>query len=408
MRNIILATLIIGVLVGAFISVYSLFTEFLKLFFYRENIADLPWWYLYSVPVLSILFVNYLIAKNETVKEYGVAEIAKAVEENRLVFTIKDLFLKIIASSVSIASGFAVGNEGPSAAIGAMIAQKVHSFFNIPKNMLKVFLSIGASSGIAAIFVSPITGIMFAIENIAYDFVKSYAGYLILGSIISFSIAWQFLDPLIFNYSMGKFIEYKYIFSSVFFIPIVTFFLYLYLAFKDRFLNYLNKKITSPYKNWLFAVGGGLSIGTIMLISPYAVFSGHELVTILINNSLHIPIYFIFIIVVLRIVATALSIYANAVGGVFIALMSIGALIGYGYGEMLISFNVQIEPFYYAAIGSAVFMGVNMKLPLTAVVLALEVTYDYNVVIPTGIIVVLTSYLVSLKFDIKKLKFKKA
>jgi len=408
MRKIILATIIIGAWVGTFISIYDLCTDFLKNLFYGENISSLPWWYLYLIPTASILFVNYLISKNETVKEYGVAEIAKAVEENRLVFTIKDLFLKIIASSVSIASGFAVGNEGPSSAIGAMIAHKVHSFFKIPKNMLKVFLSIGASSGIAAIFVSPITGIMFAIENIAYDFVKSYAGYLILGSIVSFSVAWQFLEPLIFNYSMGRFIEYKYIFSSLFFIPIVTFFLYMYLAFKDKLLNALYNRISVKYRNWIFALVGGISIGTIMIISPYAVFSGHELVKILINNNLHIPYYFIFIIIVLRIAATAISIYANAVGGVFIALMSIGALIGYGYGEVLTNMNIDIEPFYYAAIGAAVFMGVNMKLPLTAIVLALEVTYDYNVVIPTGIIVVLTSYLVSLKFDIKKLRYKKA
>ena len=33
-------------------------------------------------------------------------------------------------------------------------------------------ISVGASSGIAAIFVSPITRMAFAIENIAYQFIK--------------------------------------------------------------------------------------------------------------------------------------------------------------------------------------------------------------------------------------------
>jgi CIC family chloride channel protein len=63
---------------------------------------------------------------------------------------------------------------------------------------------------------------------------------------------------------------------------------------------------------------------------------------------------------------------------------------------------MQIEPFYFAAIGAAVFMGVIMKLPLTAVILAMEITFDYNVVIATAISVVLVEYLSSLYFDIRK------
>jgi len=410
MGKLIYAAIIIGVLSGIFVTLYSVFTEFLTVIFYGgiENIPNLPWWYLYLVPTLSILTVNFLITKNESVKEYGVSEIAKAVEENKLFFTFKDLILKIFASSISIASGFAIGNEGPSAAIGAMIAQKTHEFLKIPKNFLKLFLSMGASGGIAAIFVSPITGIMFAIENIAYEFIKNYIGYIILSGVIAFSIAYHFLEPLIFNYSMGKFIEYRYIFASLFFIPVITFFIYFYLGLKDKVLNFLNKTIKTSHKNWIFAIIGGGSIGTILLISPYAAFSGHEIVKTLINGNFHMPLYFIFIIIVLRIIATSVSIYANAVGGVFIALMSIGALVGYGYGELLMGLGIKTEPFYFAAIGAAAFMGVNMKLPLTAIVLALEVTYDYNVIIPTGITTIITSYLVSINFKIKKLKFQRS
>ena len=46
-----------------------------------------------------------------------------------------------------------------------------------------------------------------------------------------------------------------------------------------------------------------------------------------------------------------------------------------------------------------------MKLPLTAVVLALEISYDYNIVVPTAVSVAFVTYLVSFHFDIKKLKF---
>ena len=412
--RLLLASLIIGIIAGIFIVIYGTLTEFLSHVLYFgdpfETIPNLPVWYVYLVPIISILIVNYLISKDEAVKEYGVREIAEAIEKNRLFFTIKDLFLKIFASALSIASGFAIGNEGPSAAIGAMIADKIHQFLKLPRNLLKVSLSIGASSGIAAIFVSPVTGIMFAIENLAYEFVRDFAGYLILGSVIAFSISWHFLDSLIFNYSTGKFIETRYIIATLLFIPVITFFVFFYLSLKDKVLKLLNIKLIEkflPYKNYIFAVIGGGVIGTILLITPYAAFSGHEVVKILINNSFHFPLWMIFLIILLRIIATSVSLYANAVGGIFIALMSIGALVGYGFGEIMnLYFPFEIEPFYFAAIGAAVFMGVNMKLPLTAVVLALEMTYDYNVIIPTGISVVIVSYLASLKFELHKLHLK--
>jgi len=411
--NLIILALLTGIITGFVIIVYALLTKLLSEILFLgnpiESISHLPIWYVYLVPTISILIVNFLISKNENVKEYGVGEIAQAVINNRLNFTIWNLVLKIFASSISLASGFAVGNEGPSAAIGAMIAQKLHNLLKLPKDLLRVSLSIGASSGIAAIFVSPITGIMFAIENLAYNFIRDYAWYLILGGVSAFSVAVYFLNPLIFEYSRGKLLEYKYIFASILFVPVITFFIYFYLGLKDRVLKVLNSKLIKKfekYKNYIFALIGGFVIGTILLISPFAAFSGHELVEELINNKFHLPLSLIFIIIVFRIVAMAVSIYANAVGGIFIALMSVGALVGYGFAEVLINFGLNVEPFYFAAIGAAVFMGVNMKLPLTAIVMAVEVTYDYNVIVPTGIMVLLVSYLVNFEFTLHKLRFK--
>jgi CIC family chloride channel protein len=47
-------------------------------------------------------------------------------------------------------------------------------------------------------------------------------------------------------------------------------------------------------------------------------------------------------------------------------------------------------------------MGVLMKMPFTSVVLALEITHDYNVVVATGMSVAIISYLTKLSFNLKK------
>jgi CIC family chloride channel protein len=277
--------------------------------------------------------------------------------------------------------------------------------------LIKMMISVGASSGIAAIFVSPITGMAFAIENIAYQFIKQYVTYLILASVIAFAVSINYLEPIIFQHSTGRRLDLDYVIATLLFIPFITAFVYFYLFLKQRLLHMVDleifKKFTK-YRNYIFALIGGGIVGTILLIEPHAAFSGKAVVINLINVEKHIPLYFLVGIIILRIIGTTVSIYANAVGGIFLPLMSIGALIGYGFAEAFTMLHFPVEPFYFAAIGAAVFMGVLMKLPLTAVILAMETTFDYNVVIATGISVVLVEYLSNIYFDIRRRNVTKA
>jgi CIC family chloride channel protein len=359
------------------------------------------------VPTLAILAVNYLIERDPGVREYGVTEIAEAVTGNKRFITLKGLFLKIIASILSLATGYSVGNEGPSAAIGAMIAHKLNALFNLPRRFVTLLISIGASSGIAAVFVSPVTGITFALENIAGPFLDRFMGPIILGAAVAFGVAYQFLEPLVFHYSAGRHFDYDYLLASLLFLPVIILALGLYLILKKRLLALLDWSLhrwAGRWRNLFFALIGGMTVGTLLHLAPIAAFSGHQMVAALINGQIHISLLLILAIVLLRILATVIAIYANAVGGLFLPLMSIGALVGYGYGEALnLSGGFAVHSYAFAAIGAAVFMGVVMRLPLTAVVLALEITYDYNIIVPTAVTVVLSGYLMNRIFGIEKL-----
>ncbi len=407
--KLIIASIITGLISGFFITFYELLITFVTYFLFMgdpyKTIPTLPVWYIYLVPTLAIFFVNYIVSKDKNIREYGVSEIAESIAKNKMIITTKTLFFKIIASTLSLSSGFLAGTEGPSAGIGAMIAYQIHRLFRFPEMLIKMMISVGASSGIAAIFVSPVTGMAFAVENIAYQFIKQYIGYLILASMIAFSVGINFLDPIIFHHSHGRHFNNTYIIANLIFIPFITAFVYFYLFLKKRVLHFIDLEIFKNFSRWrnhIFALIGGGTIGTILLIKPQAAFSGKVIVITLINQEHHLSLALILTVIVLRIIGTTISIYANAVGGLFLPLMSIGALIGYAFGELLRTYYMPVEPFYFAAIGAAVFMGVLMKLPLTAVVLAMETTFDYNVVVATGVSVVLVSYFSNLYFDIRK------
>ncbi len=407
--KLIAAAVLTGLISGFFITFYELLITFLTYFFFMgdpyKTIPTLPVWYLYALPTVAIFIVNHLISRDKNIREYGVSEIADSIAQNTMILRVKTLFMKVIASALSLSTGFAVGTEGPSAGIGAMIAYQIHKFFKMPQMLIKMMISVGASSGIAAIFVSPITGMAFAIENIAYQFIKQYVTYLILASVIAFAISLNYLEPIIFQHSTGRRLDLSYIYANLLFIPFITAFVYFYLFLKQRLLHFIDLELFkkfSRYRHHIFALIGGSVVGTVLLIEPHAAFSGKAVVMYLMNAQSSIPLYFILGIIVLRIIGTTVAIYSNAVGGIFLPLMSIGALIGYGFAEAFSMVHFPVEPFYFAAIGAAVFMGVLMKLPLTAVILAMETTFDYNVVIATGISVVLVEYLSNIYFHIRR------
>jgi CIC family chloride channel protein len=355
---------------------------------------------------VSILIVNYLISIDTTVKEYGVSKLADIVEQKSEIITIRSLFLKIIASVLSISSGFSVGNEGPSAEIGALVSTYIKRYLKIPEKFLRVIISVGASSGIAAVFVSPITGIVFAIESIAAEFFKNYIIFMIVGAFSAFSIAVEYFPAIGFLSPSGRFINFDYVWLTLIFIPVLTFFVYFYLFLQEKVLYVFSFKLFEKFgkfRNVIFAIFGGAVIGTILLIDPRACFTGHFVVQELFNDFSTMAFGAIGVLIILRIVATSVSLYSNAVGGMFLPLMSIGALIGYGFGEIVNYFHINdIQAYYFAAIGAAVFMGVLMKLPFTAVVLALEITNDYNVVLSTGFSVAVIAYVTKLNFNVKK------
>jgi len=89
--NLIILSLITGIVTGFVVVIYAILTKLFSFFLFLgnpvESIPNLPVWYVYLVPIFSILIVNFLILKNEKVKEYGVEEIAQAIVQNRINFT---------------------------------------------------------------------------------------------------------------------------------------------------------------------------------------------------------------------------------------------------------------------------------------------------------------------------------
>lgn len=74
--------------------------------------------------------------------------------------------VKLLASGVAIGGGIPVGPEGPSIQIGASLAKESADRLSASDREHRVAVAIGSGAGLAAVFHSPLGGVMYTIEEL--------------------------------------------------------------------------------------------------------------------------------------------------------------------------------------------------------------------------------------------------
>ncbi|HUO00196.1 MAG TPA: chloride channel protein, partial [Bradyrhizobium sp.] len=137
-------------------------------FLYDANISEGPSRFgdfvLFS-PIIGGLVVVFLVKQfAPEAKGHGVPEVMDAVfyKHGNIRGTVA--LVKALASAVSIGSGAAVGREGPIIQIGSALGSSFAQFIELSTWQKVTLLSAGAGAGIAATFNTPLGGVLFALE----------------------------------------------------------------------------------------------------------------------------------------------------------------------------------------------------------------------------------------------------
>ena len=125
-----------------------------------------PWGaFIILVPVLGGLVVTFLIVNfAPEARGHGVPEVMDAIHYHQGIIRPVVAVIKSIASSISIATGAAVGREGPIVQIGSSLASTLGQIIPMAPWQRITLVAAGAGAGIAATFNTPIGGVLFAIE----------------------------------------------------------------------------------------------------------------------------------------------------------------------------------------------------------------------------------------------------
>ena len=345
------------------------------------------------LPLLPMLGVALLIplslAFPGEINGYGFPKFLRRVNLENGVITARTIILKLVSSALTIGSGNSAGTEGPIAQIGGAIGSQVGQRFRVSGNRMKVYIAAGCAGGIAGIFNAPLAGMFFASEIIllgTYE-ISSFSA-LVISSAMSTVVSRAYYGAIpafpippytIVNY----FVELPLYTLMAFVVGIaaVLHIRFFYLV-RDRFEGL-------RLHNQIKPILGAFIVGSIAIFFPQIMGDGYHYISkALAGDTL---LWRMALLVVLKSVATAITLGSGGAGGIFAPALFIGAVLGGSYGIVVNHLfpGYTASPGAYATVGIGAFLAASTHAPLTAIFLLFEMTGNYMIIIPVMITAVL-------------------
>lgn len=384
-------TLMIGAIVGLVVVAFIVLTENLGSQMYPAGGAA---WRRVFIPIAGSLVTGFLILRYfPNARGSGIPQTKTALFLHAGVIKLRTVLGKFGCSSVSLASGIALGREGPSVQVGAGIASLLGRQLGLRPSKAKDLVPIGAAAALAAAFNTPIAAVLFTLEEVMGDLHANVLGAIVMSSATSWMVLHLLLgdEPLFHvpSYQLVHPIEFLFYAALGAVGGLVSaIFVKLLLRLRRYFLK------MPPWTAWFQPVAGGLLVGILGWFVPDVLGVGYSHVSEALNSRLALGT--MALLVALKLIATATCYASGNAGGIFGPSLFIGAMMGgaFGAGAHIFMPDYTGSVGAYALVGmGAAFAGI-IRVPMTSVIMIFEVTRDYSIIVPL-MIANLISYFIS-------------
>ena len=301
--------------------------------------------------------------------------------------------LRSLSSLLTIVSGGSIGREGSMVQLAATCASIVGRVTHFDPSRLRLLVACGAAAGITSAYNAPIAGAFFVTEIVLGSFAMESFGPVVVASVVANITMREFPGyrptyempafPSIFGPEMALFVGLGIIAGLG-----APFYLRLLEQSKQRF----------KASGWPVPVRlgvGGAIVGVSSVWEPEVWGIGYSVV----NSMLHSPWTWsaVFVVLLLKIVATAATTGSGAVGGVFTPTLFVGAALGTLFGQgMHLLFPATSATFAYTIVGMGAFLAATTSAPLMAILMIFEMTLSYQVMLPLMVSCVLAYFVARL------------
>ena len=353
-------------------------------------------YFYFAFPVIGIVITVLIKRAFSAPVGEGIPSTLHAISKRNGILARYKMYASMITSAITVGFGGSVGLEGPAVSTGSAIGSNLGKVMHLDYKTRILLISCATAGAIATIFNAPIAAIIFTIEIFSLDLTIASLIPLLLAS-VSGSITSIFIEnrqEYLLNYKLTEAFSINelpaYILLGVICALISVYFTKMYFQIEGLF-----SRVKKPLYQTIL---GGLVLGfLIFLITPLygegyttinAILKGdldsvfqNSLFEYLSENQFVIIVLFAGL-VIFKVFATAITIGAGGVGGVFAPSLFMGSSVGFIVARGLNIIGLNVNESNFALAGMAGLMAGVMHAPLTAIFMIAEITGGYGLIIP--------------------------
>lgn len=313
------------------------------------TVGGIGWWALYRLgrPLVSI---------------------GKAVRDNGPRMPLLSTICHDLLQIITVALGSPLGREVAPRELGAVLATTVSDRAGLDAEKRRIMIACGAGAGLAAVYNVPLGGALFTLEVLLGTFGLSALIPALATSVIAAMVAWIGLGNVT-QYSVPHFVASpSLIVWSAVSGPVFGFSAYWFVRAAGAV------RARAP-QDWRLLVWSALvfpAIGLLAIPFPQLLGNGKGLAQAGFDSGLGVALA--ATLLMLKLLVTLGALRAGAAGGLLTPGLALGGLLGCFLGGLWIHAWPSVPFGAFAIVGSAAFLASSMKMPLTAIVLTLELT----------------------------------
>ncbi|WP_324720443.1 chloride channel protein [Salinimicrobium sp. HB62] len=390
---------VIGFLSGLVAVVLKNLTHFIQLLLEGELIVNYHDAFYFIFPLVGLL-LTYLIIKFGVRNKIGngIPTTLYAISQRKGLIRNFQSYASMLTAPVTVGFGGSVGLEAPTVITGAAISSNLSRIFKMNQATRTLLIGCAAAGAMSSLFKAPIAAIIFAIEIFALDLTLVSMIPLLLASVSAILTSYFFFgNDIILHYSLTDEFDITevpfYILLGVVASVCSVYFTKIYFRLTGKF-----DKIGSPLFRLLI---GGAGLGILVFFIPPLYGEGYDVINSLLEGDYlaalgsnlfdeYLDNFFVVVLllaglVVFKIIATAFTIGAGGVGGIFAPVLFMGSAMGHCFALIFNNLGVLRSPLSlsnFTLVGMAGLMAGIMHAPLTAIFLIAELTRGYDLFVP--------------------------
>jgi CIC family chloride channel protein len=286
---------------------------------------------------------------------------------------------RTVSALFSVGTGASIGREGPMVQLAAWLTSWLARWVPIAPEQRNAIMVCGIAAGIGSAYHAPVAGVVFVLELALGFFARHTVAPVLIASATSSSLIYWLVEPKPLYVMNGVGLV-----STSLGMALVAGIVLGGLGW--GLLGLLEKSRTAfavlgslPLRLGL----GGLLVGLLSALVPEVWGNGYSVVSEVLQGG-H-AWHWLALVLLTKVLATAMSSGSGAIGGVFTPALFVGATAGSTLAQMASLWLPSAwvgDPRALAVIGMAAVLAAVTHAPLMAIVMVLEMTNQFQLTVP--------------------------